>query len=88
VNIDLKNNLIMALVGAILASGGFLAKDYFETEGEKEKFAFQLHKKLYDEGAIWRADELAAPSPQRGRSELRYGSASYARILDIVDRKV
>jgi len=41
----------MALVGAILATGGFLAKDYFEAEGEKEKFAFELHKKLYDEGA-------------------------------------
>ena len=50
-NIDLRNNLIMALVGAILASGGFLAKDYFEAEGKKEKFAFELHKKLYDEGA-------------------------------------
>ncbi|MCP4550758.1 MAG: hypothetical protein GY834_01685 [Bacteroidetes bacterium] len=50
-NIDLKNNLIMALVGAILASGGFIAKDYFETEGEKDKFAFELHKMLYDKGA-------------------------------------
>lgn len=41
----------MALVGAIIASGGILVKDYFETESEKEKFAFELHKKLYDEGA-------------------------------------
>jgi hypothetical protein len=51
VNIDLRNNLITASVGATLASGGFLAKDYFETEGEQEKFAFELHKKLYDDGA-------------------------------------
>ncbi|HDU8579768.1 MULTISPECIES: hypothetical protein [unclassified Vibrio] len=50
-NSDLKNNLIMALVGAILASAGFVAKGYFEAESEKEKFAFNLHKKLYDEGA-------------------------------------
>lgn len=41
----------MALVGIILASGGFLVKDYFEAEGEKEKFAFELHKTLYDAGA-------------------------------------
>ncbi|MBY8192048.1 hypothetical protein KW510_05955 [Vibrio fluvialis] len=50
-NIDLKNNLIMALVGAVLASGGFLATDYFETENKKNKFVFEIYKSLYDEGA-------------------------------------
>lgn len=50
-NTDLRNNLTMALVGVVLASGGFLAKDYFESEGKKEMFVFELHKKLYDEGA-------------------------------------
>lgn len=41
----------MALVGATLASGGFIAKDYIEAKSEKEQFVFDLHKKLYDEGA-------------------------------------
>lgn len=50
-NSELKNNLIMALVGAILASAGFLVKGHFEAEGKKEKFVFELHKKLYDDGA-------------------------------------
>lgn len=41
----------MAFVGAFLASGSFLANDYFESENKKEKFAFELHQRLYDEGA-------------------------------------
>ncbi|TMP46557.1 hypothetical protein CWB96_13465 [Pseudoalteromonas citrea] len=50
-NIDLKNSLVMALVGAAITSAGFLAKDHFDAEKKKEKFVFELHKKLYDDGA-------------------------------------
>ncbi|EJB8691853.1 hypothetical protein C1S99_26735 [Vibrio parahaemolyticus] len=50
-NKELKNNLIMAFVGACIASGGFIAEDYFDSENQKKKFAFDLHKKLYDDSA-------------------------------------
>lgn len=50
-NIELKNSLITIFVTATLTSSGWLAKDYFESENKKEKFAFELHKKLYDDGA-------------------------------------
>lgn len=51
-NKELKNSLIMTLVGALLASSGFLVKDYFESEEKQEQFVFELHKKLYDNSAI------------------------------------
>ena len=40
-NIDLKNSLVMALVGAAITSAGFLAKDHFDAENKKEKFVFE-----------------------------------------------
>lgn len=50
-NRELKNNVLVALLTATLASGGFLARDHFESENEKSRFIFELHKKLYDESA-------------------------------------
>ena len=42
----------MAIIGAILASGGFFAKDYFTNKNKQEEFIFKIHKDLYDDSAI------------------------------------
>lgn len=50
-NSDLKNGLILGLVAAISASGGFFVKEFLEHKREQESFVFDTHKNLYDEGA-------------------------------------
>lgn len=51
-NFKLKNDLILVLVTAVLTSSGFFMGNYFEGESKKKKFVFELHKKLYDDGAL------------------------------------
>jgi hypothetical protein len=56
----LRNTLLSALLGAVMAASGFLAKDYWASTQTRDASGQALHKILYDQGAAALAKVNAA----------------------------
>jgi hypothetical protein len=48
---ELRDKILIALLGAAITAVGFLAKDHFEHKNKRDEYVKELHKKLYDKGA-------------------------------------
>lgn len=49
---ELRNNIITALVTAALTAAGFVGKDYIDEKNRQKQYIGELHKQLYDKGAV------------------------------------
>lgn len=52
INKELRNNIITALVTAALTTAGFLGKEYIDEKNRQKQYIGELHKQLYDKGAV------------------------------------
>lgn len=52
INKELRNKIITAVVTAALTTAGFLGKDYFDEKNRQKQYIGELHKQLYDKGAV------------------------------------
>lgn len=49
---EIRNNVITALVTAALTATGFLGKEYVDEKNRQKQYIGELHKQLYDKGAV------------------------------------
>lgn len=49
---ELRTNIITALISAVLTTAGFLGKEYFDEKNRQKQYVGELHKQLYDKGAV------------------------------------
>lgn len=49
---ELRNNIITALVTAALTATGFIGKEYVDEKNRQKQYIGELHKQLYDKGAV------------------------------------
>lgn len=49
---ELRNNIVTALVTAALTATGFVAKEYIDEKNRQKQYIGELHKQLYDKGAV------------------------------------
>lgn len=52
INKELRNNIITVFVTASLTATGFVGKEYIDERNRQKQYIGELHKQLYDKGAV------------------------------------
>lgn len=76
-NKELRNNIITAIVTASLTAIGFVGKEFYDEKNRIDQFVIELHKELYNKGAVELDKFNEAYSDLHALLDKSYGLTTY-----------